>query len=249
MKKTVISFFAVMLLSLGFSYSQGILIYINNEPLYTDTPAVIRNGRTMVPVNAIGHALNCKVVWNPKNQGVVISKGADILRLSVGSRLAYINDQPVNIDQSPVIINSRTMVPLSFISKSMKENVRFDPATMSVFVDSMYLASAKTAQDEISLERVIDRNTYEMNINGEKKTVILRDSFNNRNFSEESSPALQTSDMQNLSNQTVNSVIQSGDISLNINQTLENGSILADIYIDGALLEILLNEKEGPTGQ
>lgn len=248
MKKNFVLIFAVMIFSLSFSFAQGIPIYINNEPLYTDAPAVIRNGRTMVPVGAIGHALKCKVVWNAKNQGVVISKGSDIVRLAVGSRIAYINEQPVNIDQSPVIINSRTMVPLSFISKSMKEKVRFDPSTMSVFVDSVNIASAKAAQDDISLERVIDRNTYEMNINGEKKTVILGGSMINQSFSAESASA-EAADRQGLSSQSVNTVIKSGDISINIKETLEDGSIIADIYIDGALLEVLLEEKESSSGQ
>lgn len=249
MKKTVVVIFAVIMLSLGFSYSQGILIYINNEQLHTDTPAVIRNGRTMVPVSAIGHALNCRIMWNPKNQGVVISKGSDIVRLSVGSRIAYINEQPVNIDQSPVIINNRTMVPLSFISKFMKEKVRFDPSSMSVFVDSLNMASAKAAESEISLEKVVDRNTYEMTINGEKKTVILNNSLMNRTFSQESSSESFAADMAPMSNQSVNSVITSGDISIHIKETLEDGTIIADIYIDGALLEVLLDEKQSGFGQ
>ena len=38
-------------------------ILINNQELYTSVPPVMRNGRILVPLRAIGEAMDCEVIW------------------------------------------------------------------------------------------------------------------------------------------------------------------------------------------
>jgi len=48
------------------------VFYVDGRPVTLDVPAQIINGRTMVPVRAIGEALNCRVEWDGANSTVNI---------------------------------------------------------------------------------------------------------------------------------------------------------------------------------
>ncbi len=48
------------------------VMYKNGEPVYLDSPAVVINGRTFVPLRAISENLNFKVVWFDETKTVII---------------------------------------------------------------------------------------------------------------------------------------------------------------------------------
>lgn len=52
--------------------SQPISIFVNGEKIVGDTPAIIINGRTMVPIRLVAEALNAKVSWNANTNSVII---------------------------------------------------------------------------------------------------------------------------------------------------------------------------------
>lgn len=68
--------------------------YVNNQPITLDTPAMIVDNRTMVPVAFVSQALGCDVTWDASSQTVGIAyalKGKSIYVTETGKKYHYDN--------------------------------------------------------------------------------------------------------------------------------------------------------------
>jgi hypothetical protein len=54
--------------------------------------------------------------------------------MTIGSNRAYINDLEFILDTSPIIVNSRTLVPIRFISESLGKSVSWDNNNRNVII-------------------------------------------------------------------------------------------------------------------
>jgi photosystem II stability/assembly factor-like uncharacterized protein len=112
---------------------------VNGETRYLDSPPIIKNGRTLVPIRAIVEALGGTVQWNPNENGVDIILGSNHLILQIGNPNAYVNGVQKFIDASnmkvyPEIINGRTMIPLRFVAENLGCDVQWDPNTQTITI-------------------------------------------------------------------------------------------------------------------
>lgn len=124
LKATILStIMLTALTSAAYANSTKVDLYVNNAKLNPDSAAYISNtNRTMVPISFIANALKFEVNWNAKAEEVVIkdAKTNKTIKLYINNKYALVNNNKVEVDQgkgtAPVIKNSRTMVPLSFIT-------------------------------------------------------------------------------------------------------------------------------------
>ncbi len=114
-------------------------VIVNGEELETDQSAVIIDSRTMVPIRAIGQALEIGVEWDANTKtvtfdkddlNVVLTVGAPSLTLTKGEA----EPETIDIDSPAVIINGRTMVPVRFVSDAFGADVDWDADTKTVSV-------------------------------------------------------------------------------------------------------------------
>ncbi len=97
-------------------------------------PMINQDGRTIVPVRFVATGLGAYVSWDSKTQTVTIQKDRDIIKLTIGQKQAIKNGQVLSFDTSASIVNSRTMVPLRFVSEGLGAYVAWDGATKTVIV-------------------------------------------------------------------------------------------------------------------
>jgi hypothetical protein len=116
------------------SASQDITVLVNNQKVtFPDQkPYIDQNNRTMVPVRFVSEALGAKVSWNGKTQTVGIVQGGKDIALKIGESKASVNDQLALFDTKAVLVNSRTMVPLRFVSETLGAQVDWVAATSTV---------------------------------------------------------------------------------------------------------------------
>jgi hypothetical protein len=112
---------------------------VNGKTQYLDSPPIIKNSRTLVPIRAIVEALGGNVTWNAIEYKVTVTFGSNIIELWIGKNTAKVNgvSKPIDSDNSkviPEIINSRTMLPLRFISESLGCDVQWDEATKTITI-------------------------------------------------------------------------------------------------------------------
>ena len=103
------------------------------------TKPVIKNSRTLLPITAVIEALNGTVGWDATEKKVAVSVGSTNIELWIGKSTAKVNDVDTPIDSTnskvvPEIINSRTMLPLRFITENLGCKVDWEPSTQTITI-------------------------------------------------------------------------------------------------------------------
>lgn len=106
-----------------------------NANVKFDTPPVIKEGRTLIPVRAVSEATGALVEWDPTEKKVTITKGEQQIILIPGENKVYVNNTPVVIEVPGQIMNNRTMVPLRFISENLGLTVEWDAETQTIEIE------------------------------------------------------------------------------------------------------------------
>ena len=113
----------------------AITILVNGKEVKTDSPAFIKDGRTMVPVRFISEALGLKVGWDQKTRTVTVGEGASSMKLAIGSKkIVRANGKKTAIDVAAMIQNGRTMVPIRAISELSGAKVDWNAANRQVII-------------------------------------------------------------------------------------------------------------------
>lgn len=115
--------------------AEVVLLTLNGEPLSGDVPAMIQGGRTLVPVRLVGEALQAQVLWVQQTGQVILTKGEDVIVLTLDSADAIVNGVSTPLpDGVPAQVVSydgadRTMIPLRFVSETLGAQVEWEQAT------------------------------------------------------------------------------------------------------------------------
>ena len=81
-----------------------------------NTVPIILNDRTLVPIRAIIEAMGGTVGWSEETQTAALTYNDDVIKLTIDSVTAYLNDTANTLDVTPVVVNDRTMLPIRFIA-------------------------------------------------------------------------------------------------------------------------------------
>ena len=122
--------------SLSFA-SSNINVTINGvEVIFPDAKPFIdaETDRTMIPVRFIAEDLKSEVKWNAEDKIVYINKGDNNIQLTIGSNIAIVNNEPIELETEAVIHENRTYVPLRFVSEALGADVDWDSKTKTVII-------------------------------------------------------------------------------------------------------------------
>ena len=101
-------------------------VKVNNKILGFDTPPVIENDRTLVPLRLIFETLGAKVDWDGETQSALVEGSNKSIMFSINDTNARVNDQIKQMDVPARLIDSKTMVPLRFLSEELGFTVSWD---------------------------------------------------------------------------------------------------------------------------
>ncbi len=160
MKKAFILLVCIMMVissavTLNTYAADDIKIVIDNENQSYDQMPVIMNDRTLVPLRGIFEALGAEVDWIDATKTIIGSKNDKTVILQVGNTTASMNNKKVTLDVSPTIVNSRTMVPVRFVSEALGANVEWVADTRTVVIKSNEFIKKEQEQDQTQNGKVI----------------------------------------------------------------------------------------------
>ena len=116
---------------------------VNGVAKMLDSPPVIKNGRTLVPIRAIIEALGGTVGWDGTARKATVTLGSAAvelwIELWIGKSAAKVNGvstliDPANAKVVPEIINGRTMLPVRFVSENLGCSVLWADATKTITI-------------------------------------------------------------------------------------------------------------------
>lgn len=111
-----------------------ISVVLNGRPVVFDQPPVIVNSRTIAPIRAIFEAMGAQVFWNETERTVTVRNETTTIQVKIDSTQAYVNGTEKILDVPAQIINSRTLVPVRFISESLGATVDWTDTTRTVTI-------------------------------------------------------------------------------------------------------------------
>lgn len=94
----------------------------------------VKEGRTMLPFRFIGEAMGAEVSWNGTAKQATFKRGSQTVRLTIGSKQAELNGQPVELDAAPELADSVTMVPVRFVADGLGAKTEWLPEQKQVII-------------------------------------------------------------------------------------------------------------------
>lgn len=94
-----------------------------------DAPAYLAaNGRTYVPLRALGEAVGASFDWDNTAKKVTYIKEGRRIVLLLGRAVVQVNGQEIAVDGGPEVQNGRVMVPLRVVTENLGFKLKWDNA-------------------------------------------------------------------------------------------------------------------------
>lgn len=118
-----------------------IYVYVDGEKIEFDVLPQLVNERTMVPMRFIFEKLGAVVSFDEETETVTAfhtneDEETTIVILQIGNSLAFTNSTQIELDAPPVLVDSRTLVPIRFVSESLGYSVDWEEDSKSVIITS-----------------------------------------------------------------------------------------------------------------
>jgi len=111
-------------------------VMVDGRIIEFDVPPQIMNGRTMVPLRFISEALGAQLRWDDANQIIDITHGNTEIQLQIGTNRMTVNGQVSTMDQAPVVISGRTLIPLRYVAEAFGASVSWDGPNRTAIINS-----------------------------------------------------------------------------------------------------------------
>lgn len=117
-------------------------LVVNNQVIEPPLSPIIFNDRALVPVREIFEEVGAKVNYINDTQTVEVFHDSSYIRMGINDNVAYINGEKTNIPDNvvPKLIakvggETKTMVPVRFISETIGLDVEFSSTESAIIID------------------------------------------------------------------------------------------------------------------
>lgn len=102
-------------------------------------PYITGVGTTLIPLRGLLEQMGAKIEWDGVNQTITITKGDTVITMQVEYNLVWITNSMngtvrYTLPAEPTINNSRTFIPVRFVSEHLNYNVAWDGATKTITI-------------------------------------------------------------------------------------------------------------------
>ena len=111
-------------------------VLVDGQPLRTAQPVLNREGVLLLPMRDVFEALHAQVRWYACERKIEARRGDDLLELWVGTPVANVNHNPLQLQVPPLLIGGVTYVPLRIPAEAFGGSVRWDAARRTALISS-----------------------------------------------------------------------------------------------------------------
>lgn len=169
-KSILLSLIFVLTLTTNNVFASSAQISIDDTIIKLDQEPIILNDRVLVPVRFVSEELDYQVKWDNDNQNVYIydnSTTPKTYKNNTTNIQVYLNNNLIEFpDQKPVIVNSRTLIPLRSVAENMNVSVSWDGTKKLVKINT------KNTTDIFAGYRLIEVEGGNLSGNREANVVV-----------------------------------------------------------------------------
>lgn len=143
------------------AYTTPIDLAVNGNIIKTEQEPYIENGTTFVPVRFLSEAIGADVSWDGKN--VYIDMEDTSIKITIGSKTAYLNGEKQILSSAAHIKNDRTYIPVRNICEMLSAEVSWLEGYHTVYitmdnceVEQSCIDTAYTLDEIFWLGRIIE---------------------------------------------------------------------------------------------
>ena len=118
-------------------------VVMDGQSIYSDIPTFIHKDYTFVPIRFISEQYGAKVTWDQKTKTATVTQKDREIKMTINSKDVYISGKKKALDNgiAPKLVtfsnnDSRTMVPLRFISETLGYEVGWDNSNRVPFINT-----------------------------------------------------------------------------------------------------------------
>lgn len=115
----------------------------DGQVIKMDTPSFVLVDRTLVPLRFVAESFGAKVDWNQQTQTAIVTHKDKKIDLTINSDIAILNNEKKPLDKNsiPKLVtfsnnDTRTMVPLAFMSEMLGYEVGWDEVDKAAYINS-----------------------------------------------------------------------------------------------------------------
>lgn len=172
--------------------AEEVYLFVNSEKINDLTmPPIILNGYTLVPIREIFEPLGASVEWIKDTEEIEIIYKNNNLKIKVGNKNTILNNNNFEMLIEPKLINSKTMIPVRFVSEALGLNVEWKGDTREINISEKIviesnlngnLESIKMPDsDERTFEIYADKKIEKYEVNKIEDNLIALDIYNFNN--------------------------------------------------------------------
>ncbi|HZJ98805.1 MAG TPA: N-acetylmuramoyl-L-alanine amidase family protein, partial [Tissierellaceae bacterium] len=136
-------------------------VMMDGNTLKSEVPSFIMGSRTLVPIRFVAESFGAKVDWENSTRTATINHNGNKVDLSIDSNVVLVNGDRVQLDENstPKLVtfkelkDSRTMVPVRFVSEVLGYIVDWDKNTYTAKISSPS-SIANPVSDEILINNI-----------------------------------------------------------------------------------------------
>ena len=104
-----------------------------------DVAPFIVTGSTMIPLRGLLEEMGAEVGWNGQNKTVTVNNGTNVITLQIWNYTVSVTntkygDVVYSLLNPPIISDSRTFIPVRFVSEQLGYKVSWDGETQTVTI-------------------------------------------------------------------------------------------------------------------
>ncbi|GIO70430.1 copper amine oxidase N-terminal domain-containing protein [Paenibacillus sp. JTLBN-2024] len=150
-------------------------VTVDGNAVIFDQDPIVQSGVTLVQFKPVFNDLGIGIGWNQKKQQVTGTKDGTSIILNVGSKTAYVNGTPVELQVAPKIIKGSVFVPLRFVSEATGAYVNLSGNVIQIMSKDSFSQSSITPSRPIT--------PTNPSIQPKTSTINELDKYLNDNFS------------------------------------------------------------------
>ena len=154
MKKTIAAVIVLCFFIIGFADTVFAQTYNTKTPplslqilgkkANTATPPIIKNNRIFLPIRTVGEALGYKCTWNAKTNTMELKSSNQTVKVTVGSKTAYVDGKKITLDAAPIMNKDRSYFPLTFVEKYFNYSTTYDKTKNLITINKKTAAATGT---------------------------------------------------------------------------------------------------------
>jgi len=112
------------------------MVVLNGETMEFDVAPRIVNGHVHASFRSMFESQGAQVSWDAQAKTARSTKGATVVEVPVGERVARVNGAAMDMGARATIVKGRTIVPVRFVAKAVGGSAYWDIATRTAIVQT-----------------------------------------------------------------------------------------------------------------